>query len=235
MTTLKPQKTIIACFIICAALVLAPISLYIFKFGIGLWNDTSKWAELGSFFGGVLGPMLSFFSVILLLATVYLTDQSLNKSKESLEQQVLSSTKQDFDSIFFNQLKMLLSHIRSAHFELEGNNTSVDTALAENFKKLVQQGTKLDSSVYLPHLSQAIESFDQLVVLLESHSPINIDKKTYRNIVKSNLGVHFRWFVGETWTQLHPDEIEHINFLAEHYGAIKLTTTAKNKIFDTKF
>lgn len=44
-------------------LVLVPIFFYINTFGFGLWNEHTKWAELGSFFGGVLGPIITVISV----------------------------------------------------------------------------------------------------------------------------------------------------------------------------
>ena len=46
-----------------ALLVFTPIFLYIKVFGFGFWDEHTKWAELGSFFGGVLGPIITVISV----------------------------------------------------------------------------------------------------------------------------------------------------------------------------
>ena len=44
-------------------LVIVPVFLYINTFGFGLWDEHAKWAELGNFFGGVLGPIITVISV----------------------------------------------------------------------------------------------------------------------------------------------------------------------------
>ncbi|WP_444886691.1 hypothetical protein [Microbulbifer sp. JMSA008] len=56
------------------------VFLYFYKFGLGLWDDHSKWGELGSFFGGVIGPLLAAASVIYLAQQV-----RLQKEKEELQ------------------------------------------------------------------------------------------------------------------------------------------------------
>ena len=38
-----------------------PIVLYAYKFGIGLWDSNADWAAMGSYFGGVLGPLIFNF------------------------------------------------------------------------------------------------------------------------------------------------------------------------------
>ena len=60
------------------------VFLYIYQFGFGLWSDHTKWAELGSFFGGVLGPILAFFSLL------YLAFQVEMQWKESKEARIES-------------------------------------------------------------------------------------------------------------------------------------------------
>ncbi|PAJ71753.1 hypothetical protein CJF42_24990 [Pseudoalteromonas sp. NBT06-2] len=42
------------------------MSIYYYQFGIGFWSDHTKWAELGSFFGGILGPIFAFFTLLYL-------------------------------------------------------------------------------------------------------------------------------------------------------------------------
>lgn len=65
----KNQQTInIKLFITIATLaVVIPVGLYIDNFGIGYWSNHTHWAELGSFFGGILTPILTFISIILIL------------------------------------------------------------------------------------------------------------------------------------------------------------------------
>jgi len=43
-----------------------PIVMYSAKFGFGFWDEHKEWANLGAFFGGVLGPITMLFSVMYL-------------------------------------------------------------------------------------------------------------------------------------------------------------------------
>ena len=50
-----------------ALLIAAPIGLYIHKFGLGYWDKHEKWGELGSYFGGVVTPILTGITLVFLL------------------------------------------------------------------------------------------------------------------------------------------------------------------------
>ena len=84
----------IALIFLCVLLA-AIVAGYFFYFGIALEYPLSvkpsEWALVGSFFGGVLGPILSFISIILLI-------KSLNFQKKTnltLETEVVRSKKLD--------------------------------------------------------------------------------------------------------------------------------------------
>ncbi|MFA0570177.1 hypothetical protein BTO01_23125 [Vibrio jasicida] len=44
----------------------SPVYFYYQRFGFGLWKEHQDWAHLGSFFGGVLGPLVTLISVLYL-------------------------------------------------------------------------------------------------------------------------------------------------------------------------
>ncbi|MBU75613.1 MAG: hypothetical protein CMK63_01320 [Pseudoalteromonadaceae bacterium] len=48
-------------------LIATPIGLYIDKFGLGYWAEHQKWAELGTYIGGVVTPILTFITIAFLL------------------------------------------------------------------------------------------------------------------------------------------------------------------------
>ncbi|MCF2846575.1 hypothetical protein NH514_04750 [Pseudoalteromonas sp. ACER1] len=54
--------------------------------GIGYGGTTETWAHFGSFFGGVLGPILSFFSFVGVIYTIYLQSKS-NKQQAQANRQ----------------------------------------------------------------------------------------------------------------------------------------------------
>lgn len=47
-------------------ILIMPIVLYAYKFGIGLWDSNADWAAMGSYFGGVLGPLITGVSLLFL-------------------------------------------------------------------------------------------------------------------------------------------------------------------------
>lgn len=216
-------------------LVLIPVFLYGYHFGLGLWNTSSEWADLGSFFGGVLSPILTFFSTLLLLLTIYFTHKTLKVSQEAAITQVkqlelteISSASQiknsqsvRFDSIFFNQLSMVHQALNSATYEKGNVETKAHESLLSDFQNYVTNKKNFDVASYQAPLSQAIESFDQLVKMVESFAPQE-DKNLYRDLVKYNISIHFRWWVGQSWKNVHPDKISHRKLLAEKYGAVEL-------------
>lgn len=43
-----------------------PIILYVNQFGFGIWDKHEDWARMGSYFGGVLGPIITTVSLLFL-------------------------------------------------------------------------------------------------------------------------------------------------------------------------
>ena len=73
-----------------------PIFLYIHQFGFGLWTEHSKWAEMGSFFGGVLGPAITVISVGFLYIQL-----KAHQKQQQYTLDVLKLQKIESDIVFF--------------------------------------------------------------------------------------------------------------------------------------
>ncbi|UPW20554.1 hypothetical protein M0C34_09975 [Agarivorans sp. TSD2052] len=76
------KLTVLAIFC-CLALVFVPTGLYTYKFGIGLWNSHEDWARMGGFFGGVVGPLITGFSLIFL--GLQLKEQLVQRKMELID------------------------------------------------------------------------------------------------------------------------------------------------------
>lgn len=63
-----------------------PIGLYIDKFGFGYWGEHQKWAEFGSYIGGVVTPILTLITIVfLLLQLKYLAEGLESERKHRLQ------------------------------------------------------------------------------------------------------------------------------------------------------
>lgn len=72
---------------------------YGYHFRGGISPEHTAWAEFGAFFGGVTGSVLAFMALLVLLRTLDVNKNELRETRKLLEQQ-------NFDSIFFNLLKL---------------------------------------------------------------------------------------------------------------------------------
>ncbi|MGN5220498.1 hypothetical protein [Aeromonas veronii] len=212
--------------VICALIGLASTAIYIYAFGFGLWKDHTKWAEMGNFFGGILGPFFSLISVYILAQTLVSAQESVaisertmktqaEHAKVMLEEQRTALTIQQFDLIFLSQLKVLMEIYQ--HAKLASNpDIYVDAILTEKF----DNNERVNIDDYLPILSPAINTFDYLVKYIEDFAPPSVGKNKYREMIIANTHVSFRWFIGKVWEKTHPSDKEHRQRLNDDYGII---------------
>lgn len=72
--------------IVCAGLFIVIVfALYTWHFPGGLSTDHTRWAEFGSYFGGVLGPILVFFSFLFLARQIELQRSEMKISAQEAE------------------------------------------------------------------------------------------------------------------------------------------------------
>lgn len=65
----------VVCFSLLLVAIFLPIGLYIKAFGIGLWDKHEDWARMGSFFGGMLGPIITGSTLVFLGMQIKLQSQ----------------------------------------------------------------------------------------------------------------------------------------------------------------
>ncbi|MGP0851770.1 hypothetical protein ACJ8PZ_18555 [Serratia sp. CY83950] len=107
-----------------------PISLYFYKFHSGLSSNPTDWASFGSYIGGILGPIFSGLSLLVLSITFYhskesdikqmalaVAEQNLNKILEISKTLKESISSKDYysamlgDSDFNNYMKRIEDHL----------------------------------------------------------------------------------------------------------------------------
>lgn len=70
------------------------LGVYIFHFGeYEISNNPEKWGPFGDFFGGVLNPILAFFSFVALLYTIHIQQKELELTRIELSNSVSAQEK----------------------------------------------------------------------------------------------------------------------------------------------
>ena len=76
----KILKVVIPLLVVAA--IFAPIIVYIATFGFHITSDHARWGEMGSAMSGIYTPILSIFTLIVLLVQVGLQRQSANDGRD---------------------------------------------------------------------------------------------------------------------------------------------------------
>ena len=59
-------------FLILAIVLVLPVAAYVYQFGLGFWQESSEWASLGSYIGGIYAPILTLLTLSVLCVQIYL-------------------------------------------------------------------------------------------------------------------------------------------------------------------
>ena len=62
-------------------MVICIFTIYFCNFNNGISHDSNDWGNMGDFIGGILGPILSLFSTILVVLTIRLSIENLKDTK----------------------------------------------------------------------------------------------------------------------------------------------------------
>ena len=71
-----------------------PIIIYAFQFFNSLSDNHQRWAEFGSYFGGVYSPI---FSCLVLLVLLSQTDAQIKFNKHQIDQTYISRNEKDIE------------------------------------------------------------------------------------------------------------------------------------------
>jgi len=141
--------------IITSIMILTLLSYWLY-FGIYLSYPLSKnpaaWTQIAGFFGGILAPILSFFSIVLLINSLNMQNKANNVLILEAERNKKSEVIRQFESKFFNLIDS--QKIAFVNFELlfldRGQDVFKRSALAishleDIWDEISEQGGGLDS------------------------------------------------------------------------------------------
>lgn len=107
----------------------AVIFLYVLKFySYDISEDSGDWGTFGDYVGGLLNPFLSFLALIVLLRTYSTQRKELEETQEILNEQKETQKRQQFESTFFELLKVHNQALESCQSDLQN--------LTENYRFL---------------------------------------------------------------------------------------------------
>lgn len=158
----KYEITLIFCFVGVLATLL--IYVYVKYFPGEISQQHIRWAEFGTFFGGIFGALFSFTAVLILLRTLKVNKTELIETRRVLE-------KQSFETTYFQLLNQIdnekdkLSYMHSEKKEIEFANDLMMTIIVNN---------TLDPNVLLENVRYKIDDFPSYID--ENNSLLNLLK-----------------------------------------------------------
>ena len=139
---------------------------FYFKLNYSISKDTAVWGQLGDYFGGLLNPILSFISVVLLIKSLRLQ----NEANEGLRKELINNEKTEkirsFETLFFNMINSQKLSFDSFKIEVMANSQVVVIYGAEAVIKIEDEIESLrkkyqDDKPIIDYLEQ-VDSNDQI-------------------------------------------------------------------------
>lgn len=96
MTWIKTNIFNIVIYITTTFIILIPLCIYFFYFHND-FSDRNTFGQFGSYFGGVVNPLLTFFTIIILIITVKIQRQELETAKKDSSKNNLFDVLKELD------------------------------------------------------------------------------------------------------------------------------------------
>lgn len=184
------------------------IGAYVTNFSPEMSKNPADWGVFGDYVGGLLNPAFSFLSLVALFATFTLqvrefriSANELKNSTNALIQQNLDQKTKNFESTFFQLLKLHNEVVNSIDLVSKVNVVTrgrdcfrvflnrLDAGLQESGGDKSYEAFKIHYDLfYIEHEHEIGHYFRQLYTLIKfvDHTE-GIDKKFYTNIVRAQL------------------------------------------------
>ncbi|MDF9756423.1 hypothetical protein [Pseudomonas hunanensis] len=108
---------------------LAALIAYAAKFhDSAISSDPAVWGQLGDYFGGLLNPALSFISLILLIKSLRLQNETNFDLRKEIKRNEKNESLQSFETLFFNMISSLQNNFNSFSINLPNlNNKKINS------------------------------------------------------------------------------------------------------------
>jgi len=131
---------------------------FYFSLDLPLSKDQAVWGQLGDFIGGLLNPVFSFISIILLIQSLKLQNQSNQKLIEQINDNKKTEKLKSFENLFFNLIEIKRSYF--SQFEIvfdtpQGKQNFYKDVAVDRLERVIQ------------HLKTSGQSNDQIKVFLQ--------------------------------------------------------------------
>ncbi|MDP5129315.1 MAG: hypothetical protein NWQ54_00430 [Paraglaciecola sp.] len=163
------------------------VSLFYATHFTTLSGDHKVWAEFGSFFGGVVTPILAFFSFIALLYTIHIQRQELvytrtelKRSADAMSAQERNMRFQQFENTFFSMLQILNSLYTKVYPDL----SSLETYVTKQNPDLAT--LSLDASIIDHATGHYFELISRIIEHIQFYANI-VDAASYYRTLQSVL------------------------------------------------
>lgn len=139
---------------------------FYFRLGYGVSDKVSDWVNFSSFVGGLITPILSFLSLILLLHSLSLQNEANVALKDEVIQNKRNEKFRSFETHFFNLLEAQRSAFDNFNIRLgSGNNVEVYTGIEGviNLEDLIEDmRNKGGTDEYISNKLELIDSSEKI-------------------------------------------------------------------------
>lgn len=132
--------------VVAFVLFLLPLALYVYKFGIGLWDKHEHWAEMGSFFSGIYSPVIAFIALLILLGQS-IAQAAINKHQ--YDQTYIQENRKDLD-FYIQKLEVFLNKkLESGELIGELMNRNINHLTKDQLE--ATEGKAITAALYLEY------------------------------------------------------------------------------------
>lgn len=173
------------------------VPLAIFITSIQYKTENSYYGNIGDWFGGIAGPLLSFSSFIIVYVALRLQSKESNEQKaESLIQQNLASIKRFEESFFylFAQLNLTINQLWTRYtktVERVEKDENGGTVTIKDINTLESKGRRVFSNV-LNRLRDTTDEINEKSLKVDALIKVKKAYSIVYDIEEANLGLYFK-------------------------------------------